>query len=139
MVVLAGFTNERWSHLAIILREAGYNPAGADGCDQTINQASSQRPRLVVLGPGLFWEWPVIVKAIRSRSNVPIIAVEPAGQAMVSRIIAFDIGVDDCLPNAFSARELVARIRAILRRQDSRSSQPGSSLSQTSSQWARPN
>jgi two-component system, OmpR family, response regulator len=60
------------------------------------------------------------------RSNVPIILLT-ALKEDVGRIIGLEIGADDYLGKPFSPRELVARIRAVLRRgQDHRSAPSGS-------------
>lgn len=56
-----------------------------------------------------------LCRAIRTRSNVPIIVLT-ALKEDVDRIIGLEIGADDYLGKPFNPRELVARIRAVLRR-----------------------
>lgn len=56
-----------------------------------------------------------ILKNIRSRSGVPVIMLTARGED-VDRIVGLEIGADDYMPKPFNPRELVARIRAVLRR-----------------------
>lgn len=63
-----------------------------------------------------------LCREIRARSDVPILMLTARGDAM-DRIVGLEIGADDYLPKPFDPRELLARLRAILRRGD-RSSTP---------------
>jgi two-component system, OmpR family, response regulator RegX3 len=56
-----------------------------------------------------------VCRTIRARSEVPIIMLT-ARDTEVDRVVGLEIGADDYLTKPFSTRELVARIRAILRR-----------------------
>lgn len=56
-----------------------------------------------------------LLRRLRRSSNVPVILVT-ARTAMEDRIRGFDAGADDCLPKPFGPEELVARVRAVLRR-----------------------
>ncbi|MCW4460673.1 response regulator [Sphingomonas sp. BT-65] len=56
-----------------------------------------------------------ICRRLRASSDIPIIMVTARGED-VDRIIGLEIGADDYLPKPFNSRELVARIRALLRR-----------------------
>lgn len=60
-----------------------------------------------------------ILKEIRRTSNVPVILLTARG-ADVDRIVGLEIGADDYVPKPFNARELSARIRAVLRRLEPR-------------------
>jgi DNA-binding response OmpR family regulator len=55
------------------------------------------------------------LKRLRTKSQVPVLLLTARGED-VDRIIGLEVGADDYLPKPFNARELVARIRAILRR-----------------------
>ena len=58
-----------------------------------------------------------ICRRLRSQSNpMPIIMVTAKGEE-VDRIVGLEIGADDYIPKPFNPRELLARIRAVLRRQ----------------------
>jgi two-component system OmpR family response regulator len=59
-----------------------------------------------------------LLKDIRSRSDVPIIVM--AGQRCdeTDRVVGLELGADDCITKPFGLRELLARVRAVLRRQE---------------------
>ena len=56
-----------------------------------------------------------VCRQIRSRANLPILMLTARGDAM-DRVIGLELGADDYLPKPFEPRELLARLRAILRR-----------------------
>jgi two-component system, OmpR family, phosphate regulon response regulator OmpR len=56
-----------------------------------------------------------VCRQIRSRSNVPLLMLTARGDAM-DRVIGLELGADDYLPKPFEPRELLARLRAVLRR-----------------------
>ncbi len=56
-----------------------------------------------------------VLRRIRGKSRVPVLLLTARGED-VDRIVGLEIGADDYLPKPFNPRELVARIRAILRR-----------------------
>ena len=56
-----------------------------------------------------------LCRRIRTRGNLPMMIVSARGDA-VDRIVGLEIGADDYLPKPFDPRELVARVRALLRR-----------------------
>lgn len=56
-----------------------------------------------------------LCRAVRAESHVPIIMLTAKGEE-VDRVIGLEMGADDYLPKPFGSRELVARIRAVLRR-----------------------
>lgn len=56
-----------------------------------------------------------LCRQIRQRSDVPIIFISAKGTE-TDRVIGLEIGADDYLPKPFSTRELIARVRAVLRR-----------------------
>src|SRR6201996_8082252 len=60
-----------------------------------------------------------LLKTLRSRSSVPVLMLTARGDD-IDRIIGLELGADDYLPKPFNPRELVARIKAILRRIDER-------------------
>jgi DNA-binding response OmpR family regulator len=61
------------------------------------------------------------LRRIRSMSNVPVLMLTARGDN-VDRIVGLDMGADDYVPKPFNPGELVARIRAVLRRADGRDS-----------------
>ena len=56
-----------------------------------------------------------LCRAVRAESDVPIIMVTAKGDE-IDRVVGLELGADDYLPKPFGSRELVARIRAVLRR-----------------------
>jgi two-component system OmpR family response regulator len=58
-----------------------------------------------------------LARALRSRSNIPIIMLTGQGQE-IDRVAGLELGADDYLTKPFSPRELLARIRAVLRRRE---------------------
>jgi two-component system, OmpR family, response regulator RegX3 len=102
--------------LAITLESEGFQVAWVkDGLD-AIPAWERVRPDLVVLDlmlPGM--SGTEICRALRARSDVPIIMLT-ARDAEVDRVVGLELGADDYVTKPFSTRELVARIKAILRR-----------------------
>lgn len=85
---------------------------GPDGCEPAV----SGRFALVVLDvmlPGM--NGLDVLRRIRATSRVPVLMLTARGED-VDRIVGLEIGADDYLPKPFNPRELVARIRAVLRR-----------------------
>jgi two-component system response regulator CpxR len=81
-----------------------------------VERCQADEPDLVILDvmlPGL-GGFAVLAK-IREASKVPVIMLTARGEE-VDRIVGLEMGADDYLPKPFNPRELVARIRAILRR-----------------------
>lgn len=56
-----------------------------------------------------------VLKRLRAKSNVPVLMLTGLGEE-ADRIVGLEIGADDYLPKTFSTRELLARLRAVLRR-----------------------
>jgi len=81
-----------------------------------VERCLSNEPDLVILDvmlPGLGGF--AVLSKIRETSKVPVIMLTARGEE-VDRIVGLEMGADDYLPKPFNPRELVARIRAILRR-----------------------
>jgi two-component system, OmpR family, phosphate regulon response regulator OmpR len=58
-----------------------------------------------------------VCRQVRAASDVPILMLTARGDEM-DRIVGLELGADDYLPKPFNPRELLARLRAILRRRD---------------------
>ena len=58
-----------------------------------------------------------VLRRIRQQSDVPVLMLTARGDEM-DRIVGLEVGADDYLPKTFSSRELLARLRAVLRRTD---------------------
>jgi two-component system response regulator BaeR len=98
------------------LRSAGYDPhVIADGAE-VVPWVRANPPDLILLDlmlPGR--DGLDVCKELRSFSDVPIVMVT-AKVEEIDRLIGLDLGADDYVCKPFSVRELVARVRAILRR-----------------------
>jgi two-component system response regulator RegX3 len=68
-----------------------------------------------------------VCRALRSRSGVPIIMLT-AKDAEIDKVVGLELGADDYVTKPYSARELVARIRAVLRRRGDADPEPGGVL-----------
>ncbi len=97
------------------LREDGYQVSLALSQQEALAVASSSRPDLVILHPDLAADAAAAVQQLRDHGNVPLIMVSPTSGER-DRIHWLEVGADDVLPPPFSPRELVARVRCVLRR-----------------------
>jgi DNA-binding response OmpR family regulator len=68
-----------------------------------------------------------VLRRIRAESNVSVLLLTARGED-VDRIVGLEIGADDYLPKPFNPRELLARMRAVLRRQDRAAAPPATHL-----------
>lgn len=64
-----------------------------------------------------------LCRTLRTESNIPIIMLTAKGEE-VDRVVGLEVGADDYLPKPFGGRELIARIRAVLRRAQSNIPRP---------------
>jgi two-component system response regulator CpxR len=94
----------------------GYDVEATHNGERGIDRALSNDHSLVVLDvmlPGMHGF--DVLRRIRAKSRIPVLMLTARGDD-VDRIVGLEIGADDYLPKPFNPRELVARIRAILRR-----------------------
>ena len=102
--------------LAFNLRRDGYQVAVAADGVAAVAAFETESPDLILLDlmlPGL--SGIEVCKRVRTTSNVPIIMVT-AKDDEVDKVVGLEVGADDYLTKPYSYRELVARIRAVLRR-----------------------
>lgn len=98
------------------LRQAGFGVVEASDGPGALRAAREHALDLVVLDlglPGL--DGLDVTRRLRAQSNVPIIIVT-ARTEEADRIVGLELGADDYVTKPFSPRELVARVRAVLRR-----------------------
>jgi DNA-binding response OmpR family regulator len=104
----------------LYLRREGFRviqaSTGADG----LAAVSREHPRLVVLDVGLPADMDglAVCRALRADSDVPVVMLT-ARDGEIDRVLGLELGADDYITKPFSPRELVARVRAILRRSES--------------------
>jgi DNA-binding response OmpR family regulator len=102
--------------LAFALRRAGLDPIAAHDGASAVRQFEERRPDLVVLDINLGTSSGLdVLKELRRRSAVPVIMLT-ALDSEEDKVRGLETGADDYLTKPFSHRELIARIRAQLRR-----------------------
>ncbi len=102
--------------LSYMLRKEGYEVAVAANGPEAIEQFDRGGADLVLLDlmlPGL--PGTEVCRQLRARSAVPVIMVT-AKDSEIDKVVGLEIGADDYVTKPFSSRELIARIRAVLRR-----------------------
>jgi DNA-binding response OmpR family regulator len=101
----------------LYLRRDGYRVLLARDGDQGLRIIDQEDPWIVILDVGLPGQLDGfdVCREIRSKGNLPVLFLT-ARDDEVDRILGLELGADDYLAKPFSPRELVARVRAILRR-----------------------
>ena len=103
--------------LSYLLGREGFEVSVADTGDGAIAEFDRHGADLILLDlmlPGL--SGTEVCRQIRQRSNVPVIMLT-AKDSEVDKVVGLELGADDYVTKPYSTRELVARIRAVLRRQ----------------------
>jgi DNA-binding response OmpR family regulator len=104
------------SFVAAYLKNAGYSVRTTASGNEALRLVESEKPALVVLDlmlPDL--DGVEVCKRIRQHSEIPVLMLT-ARDEDVDKIIGLEVGADDYMTKPFNPRELVARVRAILRR-----------------------
>jgi len=102
--------------LAYNLKKEGYSTVTASGGNQALELARIENPDLIILDimlPEL--DGLEVCRILRKELTVPILMLT-AKTGEVDRVVGLELGADDYLPKPFSLRELLARVRALLRR-----------------------
>ena len=100
------------------LTHAGFDVVHAGSAAEGLSWMAANAPDAVILdlmlpdGDGLD-----VCRSIRTHSNVPVLMLTAKGDPM-DRVVGLELGADDYLPKPFEPRELLARLRAVLRRHD---------------------
>ena len=107
----------------LYLRKEGFRVLKAGTGEDGLAAAKRERPRLVVLDVGLPGiDGLEVCRRLQADGNVPVIFLT-ARDGEIDRILGLEMGADDYLTKPFSPRELVARMKAVLRRTDGRSAE----------------
>lgn len=102
--------------LRLYLEKEQYTVVIANDGNEAIAKFNSENPALILLDimmPGLDgWQ---VCREIRKKSNVPIIMITAKGETL-DKVLGLELGADDYVVKPFDAKEIVARIKAVLRR-----------------------
>ncbi|GAA5155385.1 response regulator transcription factor [Pseudonocardia eucalypti] len=102
--------------LAFLLRKEGFTAAVAGTGQDALDEFDRNGADIVLLDlmlPGM--SGTEVCKALRQRAGVPIIMVT-ARDSEIDKVVGLELGADDYVTKPYSARELIARVRAVLRR-----------------------
>ena len=102
--------------LRLYLEGEGFEVDSASTGEEGLRKFEKPRPDIVVLDirlPGIDG-W-AVARSIRKRGETPLIVLT-SRTSEADRVLGFELGADDYVPKPFSPRELVARIKAVLRR-----------------------
>ena len=102
--------------LSYLLRREGYDVAVADDGPAALDEFDRNGADLVLLDlmlPGI--PGTEVCRQLRARSNVPVIMLT-AKDSEIDKVVGLELGADDYVTKPYSSRELVARVRAVLRR-----------------------
>ncbi|MDP9243496.1 MAG: response regulator transcription factor [Chloroflexota bacterium] len=100
------------------LENAGFAVTVARDGREALMRARTERPDLIVLDLGLPGiDGLDVTRALRRETGLPIIMLT-ARSAEADRVVGLELGADDYVTKPFSPRELVARVRAVLRRHE---------------------
>jgi len=98
------------------LKQEGYDTLEAGDGDTARELLETQTPSLIILDlmlPGM--DGLTLCRWIRERSELPVIMITALGEE-TDRLTGLEVGADDYMTKPFSPRELVARVKAVLRR-----------------------
>jgi two-component system OmpR family response regulator len=115
-ILVAGTPTVTRTMLVSYLQECSMSVASASSRQELSHHVAARPPTLIVLdtefghNDGL-----TSLREIKSYSDAPIIIVASPGSDEADRIAALEFGADDCVNSPFGFRELLARIRAVLR------------------------
>ncbi|HZU74801.1 MAG TPA: response regulator transcription factor [Acidimicrobiales bacterium] len=105
--------------LDLYLRREGFRVLQAADGESGVAAVAREKPRLVVLDIGLPGQIDglEVCRRLRASGRVPVLMLT-ARDGEIDRVLGLEIGADDYVTKPFSPREVVARVRAILRRAD---------------------
>ncbi|MFO7679392.1 MAG: response regulator transcription factor [Chloroflexota bacterium] len=110
--------------LRLYLEQAGFAVSALEDGARAVEVARKERPLLILLDLNLPGKDGLdICRELRRESSVPIIMLTARTEEM-DRLIGLEIGADDYIVKPFSPREVVARVRAVLRRANGSDAEP---------------
>ncbi|WP_341368586.1 response regulator transcription factor [Yoonia sp. BS5-3] len=116
MILVADDDGQIRDVVRIALRQAGFAVAEAADGRSALEMAQSLSPDLVVLDIGMpEMDGLSVCRELRKTSDVPVLFLTAQGDE-IDRIVGLELGADDYISKPFSPRELIARIKAIVKR-----------------------
>ncbi len=116
MILVADDDTQIRDVVRIALSQAGFAVAEAADGQQALEMAQSLTPDLIVLDIGMpEMDGLAVCRELRKSSDVPVVFLTAQGDE-IDRVVGLELGADDYMPKPFSPRELVARVKAILKR-----------------------
>ena len=113
--------------VGLSLRREGFEVFEADGVERGLIEAGTRRPELIVLDLGLpDGDGVDLIRELRGWSDMPVLVLS-ARTGEADKVEALDAGADDYLVKPFGAAELLARVRAHLRRRAAAGAPAGTS------------
>ncbi len=107
------------------LEDHNMHGLSASGRQELVRHFAADEPDLIVLDLRLDQEDGLdLLREIRSRSDVPVIIITGDRRDEIDRVVGLELGADDYITKPFSLRELLARIRAVFRRQEAARNAP---------------
>ncbi len=104
--------------LQLVFEKEGFRLLHAESGEKGLEILTERAPRAVLLDLGLpGMDGTEVCRRIRSKSDVPIIMLT-ARDDEVDKVVGLEIGADDYVTKPFSPREVVARVKAVLRRSE---------------------
>ncbi len=114
--------------LGAYLKSEGFDYISAYDGEQAIEEFNRKKPSLVILDLMMPKKNGMdVCRAIRQTSNVPIIMLTAKSEE-IDRVLGLELGADDYITKPFSAREVIARIKAVLRRFNMQEAEPAQVL-----------
>ena len=113
-----------------VLQREGYKVSRAYSGTEALLVLSTQTPDLILLDlmlPGI--DGYQVCREIRTQSNVPIIMLSAKGEVF-DKVLGLELGADDYMIKPFDSKELVARVKAVLRRYQPPVQTPASSVTE---------
>lgn len=102
--------------LRLYLEKEGFEPVIAEDGQKALSLFDAEKPDLILLDvmmPQLDgWQ---VCRELRKKSNVPIIMLTAKGEVF-DKVLGLDLGADDYVTKPFEAKEVIARVKAVLRR-----------------------
>ncbi|MBQ9832588.1 MAG: response regulator transcription factor [Clostridia bacterium] len=110
--------------LKVYLENEGFECYCAMNGQEAVEMAENKRPDLIILDLMMPKKSGIdVCREVRETTHIPIIMLTAKGEE-IDRILGLELGADDYIVKPFSAREVVARVKAVLRRFNQESKEP---------------